>query len=146
MPRARRRRARARVNHPVQLRHFHVDIGNQRLRDLDVKFLAPVLDPREVRVDSQLAEGHKDTQERLLWATVVALEEGASLDERLAPQLGVQSHTQARQKREHAQRIKEIIERVRELWILNAGRRSSAIETGVPVVFLVVHRCPKYYA
>jgi hypothetical protein len=61
-----------------------------------------------------MAEDHKDTQERALWAAVVALEEGASLDERLAPQLGVQSHTQARQKREHAQRIKEIIERVRE--------------------------------
>jgi two-component system, chemotaxis family, protein-glutamate methylesterase/glutaminase len=56
-----------------------------------------------------MADHHKDAQEKALWAAAVALEEGASIDERLAPQLGPWYNEQAKKKREQAEVLKNML-------------------------------------
>lgn len=56
-----------------------------------------------------MASHHKDAEEKALWAAAVALEEGAAIDERLAPELGAWYQEQAKKKREQAVVIKKMI-------------------------------------
>jgi two-component system chemotaxis response regulator CheB len=51
---------------------------------------------------------HRDTVERSLWASIVALEEAADIAELLAPELGPQSLEEARQRRAQAAALKAI--------------------------------------
>jgi len=63
---------------------------------------------------SSLLQAHSETQERALWAAVVALEEAAKLVDAIAPQfppeIADRLQTQARIKSQQALEIREIIE------------------------------------
>jgi two-component system, chemotaxis family, protein-glutamate methylesterase/glutaminase len=56
-----------------------------------------------------MADHHREAQEKALWAAAVALEEGAAIDERLAPQLGSWYKGQAKKKRQQAAILKNMI-------------------------------------
>jgi two-component system, chemotaxis family, protein-glutamate methylesterase/glutaminase len=54
---------------------------------------------------------HRDTVERSLWSSVVALEEAAEIAEKLAPELGEESMDEARQNRNQAAILKDLLDR-----------------------------------
>jgi two-component system, chemotaxis family, protein-glutamate methylesterase/glutaminase len=55
---------------------------------------------------------HRDTVERSLWSSVVALEEAAEIAEKLAPELGEESMDEARQNRNQAAILKDLLDRL----------------------------------
>jgi two-component system, chemotaxis family, protein-glutamate methylesterase/glutaminase len=57
-----------------------------------------------------MADHHREAQEKALWAAAVALEEGATIDERLAPKLGSWYKEQASKKREQAAVLKKMLD------------------------------------
>jgi two-component system, chemotaxis family, protein-glutamate methylesterase/glutaminase len=70
-----------------------------------------------------MADHHKDAQEKALWAAAVALEEGASIDERLAPQLGPWYKEQAKKKRGQADILKNMLN---QFQVTNTVRQEHA--------------------
>jgi two-component system chemotaxis response regulator CheB len=56
-----------------------------------------------------LAEEHHGTVERAVWATIVALEEAADIQEKLAPELGDKAAHEAKVKREQIATLKELL-------------------------------------
>jgi two-component system chemotaxis response regulator CheB len=56
-----------------------------------------------------MKNGHYDTVERSLWASVVALEEAADIAEQLTPELGPEGVEEARKQREQAALLKNIL-------------------------------------
>jgi two-component system chemotaxis response regulator CheB len=52
---------------------------------------------------------HRDTVERTLWSSVVALEEAADIVEKLAPELGERAADEARRNREQAAVLKKML-------------------------------------
>jgi hypothetical protein len=56
-----------------------------------------------------MEDEHRDTVERSLWSTIVALEQAADIAELLAPELGAHSPEEARKKREQAAMLKQML-------------------------------------
>ena len=61
-----------------------------------------------------MKNGHHETVERSLWASVVALEEGADIAEQLAPELGISGLEEANKQREQAAFLKTILAKLPE--------------------------------
>jgi two-component system chemotaxis response regulator CheB len=72
-----------------------------------------------------MADHHRDAQEKALWAAAVALEEGATIDERLAVRLGPWYQEQARKKREQAEVLKNMLSSLNVQETVSQSDRSS---------------------
>jgi len=55
---------------------------------------------------------HRTTVERSLWSSLVAVEEGAEIAEKLAPELGESALAEAHRYREQAALLKEMLGRI----------------------------------
>jgi two-component system chemotaxis response regulator CheB len=79
-----------------------------------------------------MADHHKEAQEKALWAAAVALEEGATIDERLAPQLGARYKEQASRKREQSTVLKDMLNQLRVTETVGEEATTAQGRRGVP--------------